>query len=259
LSNFPSPSSVGTDRPETVRVLRPVPLQVNLLDGFEFMRGRTSVSLTIPVQRLIAFVALRDKPLRRTYVAETLWFDTSTERAGGCLRSALWRLRRTADEVIVTTDTHVALAPGIGVDLRSARDLARSLLESTDERVQLASAGLGLLGRDLLPDWYDEWLLMEREQFRQLRLHALEALCRRFTIARRHGEAIEVGLAAVASDPLRESAHRALILAHLGEGNHAEAVRQYRWFDSHLKEELGVRPSPELRSLVNLGGHVTLD
>jgi len=61
------------------------------------------------------------------------------------------------------------------------------------------------LSSELLPACYDDWVLAERERFRQLRLHALEALCERLTASRRYGEAIDAGLAAVCAESLRES------------------------------------------------------
>lgn len=231
---------------------------MNLLGGFEFVRGRTVIPLSIPVQRLVAFLALRQKPVRRPYVAETLWFDTSAERASGNLRTALWRLRRTQDGVLLSTGTHIALAPNVQVDLRCARDLARSLVAGSGVARLSAPTELGLLVQDLLPDWYDEWVFMEREQFRQLRLHGLEALCRTLTAALRYGEAIEAGLAAVISEPLRESAHEVLIQAYLSQGNHAEAVRHYSRFADLLRDELGVGPSRELRALVQSPSNAVL-
>jgi DNA-binding SARP family transcriptional activator len=69
-------------------------------------------------------------------------------------------------------------------------------------------------------------VLVERERFRQLRLHALEALCRRLTGDGLHAEAVDAGIAAIAAEPLRESAHRALMSAHVAEGNRGEAMRQ---------------------------------
>jgi DNA-binding SARP family transcriptional activator len=101
----------------------------------------------------------------------------------------------------------------------------------------------------LLPACYDEWVLTERERFRQLRLHALEALCDRLTARGRYGEAIDAGLAAVCAEPLRESGHRAVIKAHLAEGNNAEARRQYETYRKVLRDELGVEPSPGLRDM----------
>jgi len=55
---------------------------------------------------------------------------------------------------------------------------------------------------------------------------------------------------AVAAEPLRESAQRALITAHLAEGNQGEAIRQYRQFQHHLSVELGVQPSIDLQELM---------
>jgi DNA-binding SARP family transcriptional activator len=59
-------------------------------------------------------------------------------------------------------------------------------------------------------------------------------------------QAIEAGLAAVAGEPLRESAHRALIRVHLQEGNRVEAIRQFTACKNILRDELGVEPSAEL-------------
>jgi DNA-binding SARP family transcriptional activator len=54
----------------------------------------------------------------------------------------------------------------------------------------------------------------------------------------------------VAAEPLRESAHRALIGAHLAEGNPGEALRQYQLFRGLLGRELGIEPSPRIRALL---------
>jgi DNA-binding SARP family transcriptional activator len=118
---------------------------------------------------------------------------------------------------------------------------------------ELGGAARLELSAELLPTWYDDddWLLVERERFHQLRLHALEALCQRLTAAGRYGQAVDAGLAAVAAEPLRESAQRTLIKAHLAEGNYGEANRQYELCRHLLAEELGVQPSNALRELVS--------
>jgi DNA-binding SARP family transcriptional activator len=101
--------------------------------------------------------------------------------------------------------------------------------------------------RDLLPDWYEEWVVVERERYRQLRLHALEALCVELVARQRFAQAVQAALVAVAGEPLRESANLALIRAYLAEGNVCEAMRHYQSFRDLLWDELRVVPSSGMR------------
>jgi DNA-binding SARP family transcriptional activator len=107
-----------------------------------------------------------------------------------------------------------------------------------------------LTAGDLLNDWYDSWVIEHRERLRQLRLHALESLSVRQLERGEVTAAIESALAAVAAEPLRESANRVLIRAHLKEANNAEALRQYERFRLLLFQELGIWPSAQLEELM---------
>ena len=109
---------------------------------------------------------------------------------------------------------------------------------------------IDVLSADLLPDWYDDWVLLEGEDWRQLRLHTLEALARQFTTDGRYGDATGAALAAVRADPLRESPHTTLIHAHLAEGNQSEAIREFDRYRAQLRSELGLEPTAELQALI---------
>jgi len=220
-----------------------------LLNGFDLCYDGESVPVTITNQRVVGFLALHDRPLRRLFVAGALWSDATEEHANANLRSALWRLRRPGYSLINCTTSHIRLDPAVTVDLREVSTHAHRLLDSSLEPTD-ASLDLETLCGDLLPDWYDDWVLIEQERFRQLRLHALEALCERLTAQRRFAPAVEAGLSAVAAEPLRESAYRALIRAHLAEGNSGEAIRQYHLFERLLEQELGIEPSLAITSLL---------
>ena len=148
--------------------------------------------------------------------------------------------------MVEASTTHLRLARDLAVDVHELTALAEGLDSPAGHHDLEPSA----LARDLLPDWYEDWVALERERFRQLRLHALEALCARLTAAGRFGAAVQAGLAAVAGEPLRESAHRILIRAHLAEGNPGEAVRQYHLYRRLLAGELALEPSPAIRGLV---------
>jgi DNA-binding SARP family transcriptional activator len=226
-------------------------VQVGVLRGFRISRGGVVVRLPLASQRLVAFLALHERPLQRIHVAGSLWLDSSEEHASASLRTTIWRLGRHQADLIETSGSEVALAPSVDVDLRHVRNQARCALRQ--DRLESLSVddveGLCVAG-DLLPDWYDDWVLMERERFRQLRLHALDSLCEALTAAGRYAAAIEAGHASVAAEPLRESGHRLLVAAYLAEGNPSEAIRQYRVFRNLLRSELGLEPSAHMEALV---------
>lgn len=81
-------------------------------------------------------------------------------------------------------------------------------------------------------------------------MHALEALCVAFTASKQFSLAVRAGLSAVAADPLRESAQRALIEAYLGEGNPSQAVRQYDRYRTIVADELGLVPTEHLEAII---------
>jgi DNA-binding SARP family transcriptional activator len=126
---------------------------------------------------------------------------------------------------------------------------ARRLLDPVSP-CEPADLNLLTFSGELLPDWYEEWIVPERDRIHQLRLHALEALCRRFLDAGRFSEAVEAGLVAVSAEPLRESGRRLLIEVYLAEGNVAQAIGQYTTYRTLLLDELGVEPTSEIQELV---------
>jgi DNA-binding SARP family transcriptional activator len=244
-------SETGQPVPETgaARSTRSRQVELRLVNGFEVWCDGEAVDLPLTAQRLVAFLSLQERPVQRIYVAGKLWLDTAEERAFGSLRSAIWRVRQTEVPLIRTVDTRLALDPGVHVDLAAAVGLARTLIAGLPAG-DLRELDLSALRGEILPDWYDDWLMMEREAHRQLRLHALEALADGLTSRACFGEAVEAAMSAIGCEPLRESAHRALIRVYLAEGNPSEAVRHYALYRELLMAQLGLRPSAQLLDLV---------
>lgn len=222
-------------------------VHLTLLGGFQLRRDGQVVVLPLPAERLLAFVALHDRPLLRPYIAGMLWSDTTEGHAAGNLRCALWRLTHCGARLLEAGGGHLELAPHVIVDIRLGTALALRLRNAAP--LQEAELTADNLSFDLLPDWYEEWVILEREAFCQLRVHALESLCERLVEARRFDPAVQAGLAAVAADPLRESAHRVLIAAYLAEGNPGPALRQFESFRRLLEDEVGLEPSVPMQAL----------
>jgi DNA-binding SARP family transcriptional activator len=227
------------------------PVRLDLLGGFRLTVEASVLTLPLNAQRLLSFLALQDRPLLRSFVAGSLWGDAPDRRASGSLRSALWRLGHPRHPLVSTSAEHIELDPAVEVDVRRAQQVAHRVLDRSLPLDRVVDRDEEILSADLLPDWTEEWVLVERERYHQLRLRALETLCDRLSDAHRSGQAVQAGLAAVAGEPLRESAWRSLIRAHLSNGNVAAARREYQAFETLLRNELGLSPSDELSALVS--------
>ncbi|MDI2131698.1 AfsR/SARP family transcriptional regulator [Yinghuangia seranimata] len=233
-----------------------------LLGGFRLTRdgGPDPRVTTGPGRRLLAYLGIHGR-VPRAELAGVLWPDASEAHAMGSLRTALWRLHRLPGPLVTCEPEVLALNESVVVDVR---DLVESalLLAGADglTRTQIEApyavdehGGRVLAGGELLPGWYDEWVLHERERLRQLRLHALEGLSARLVGQGRFTAALEAAFASVRLEPLRESAHRAVIAVHVAEGNMCEAVRHYEAYRALLGRELGVAPSARLAAMVPAG------
>ncbi|OLB76573.1 MAG: hypothetical protein AUI14_18270 [Actinobacteria bacterium 13_2_20CM_2_71_6] len=222
------------------RTDRSAMVRLRLIEGFELSVDGAVVEAPLAAQRLVAFLALHPRPLHRHYVAGSLWLDKTDSRATSNLRSALWRTHGFGERLIRSSRTHMRLADDVYVDVAEVDAVARLLLAGQTDEV---AADAQLLGGELLPDWYDDWVLVERERLRQLCLNALEQLSASWLARGQIALAVDAAFAAVAAEPLRETAHRALVEAHLAAGNCSEAARQYARYRMLLRDALGLDPS----------------
>lgn len=226
------------------------PVKLRMLDGFGIVAGHQTLSIPLSARRVVAFVALRGRS-SRAEVAGTLWPEVSDSKAQACLRTALWRLRQLSPQhQLITGDETLHVGESVDVDVNTLITAIRRVINDgecgADQGLLPTLAAMG----ELLPGWYDDWVLLGRERLRQLQLHALELTAQQLTCAGRYAEAIEAAMAAVRLEPLRESATRVLIEVHLAEDNVIEAIRRLEFFQRSLASELGVEPTAELVDLV---------
>ena len=170
-------------------------MHLRLLGRFELRHGDVEVRLAPMGERLLAYLALRGVSPRDA-VAFRLWADHGEEHALACQRSTLWRLPKPDGAALVRTDNaRVRLADDVQVDVAHQRGQAAAWAEGEPLPPGLTTRGFTA---DVLPGWYDDWLILDRERHRQMRLHLLERMSTWLTGAGRYGEAIAAGLEAVA-------------------------------------------------------------
>ena len=203
------------------------------------------VRLSLSARRILAYLVLRGQPVARSVVAAGLWPDVLDDVARANLRRALWQLPRgwvhaVGDELVLQAES----------DLAQAHRVAARALHGEP----LTLEEIALLSSDILPGWHEEWVLPAQDAFRLLRVQALEEACRTMAAAGSHALATQAGAAAIAAEPLRESAAEALIEAHLAQRNRYEAAQCFRTLAKRLHDELGVLPDPILtKRLVGIG------
>ncbi len=227
---------------------RAASLHIELLNHFRVTSEDALPALGHAGERLVAYVALEDRHLSRDRIAGALWPDTTQSRATANLRRALSLVRRHAPG-LVQSDAHcLSLVKGVGVDARAQRSLIEAI--TGGERTTATADELRLLRGDLLPDWDESWLAASRQELRQLRLISLEAVAAAHLDQGRPASALAVALCVASDEPLRESAHRLVVQAHVALDNWAEATYQYTRYRTLLWAELQLRPGAGMEALI---------
>ena len=142
-------------------------LRVSLLGRYEVQLDGRRVDLTLrPVQLLLAYLLLkRGKSQRRERLAGLLWPDYTEASARKNLRNTVYRLRKVIGDEYLAADrgcvTFDAAAP-FWLDIALLEEAAAG--DDAETMIQAA----GLYQGDLLPGFYDDWILWERERLRSV-------------------------------------------------------------------------------------------
>jgi DNA-binding SARP family transcriptional activator len=223
-------------------------VRLELNGGFCLRIDQASVTVSESSQRLLVYLALAG-PNERRVIASDLWPDKGEDRAGANLRTALWRLT-TLDggartiELVRGDHSRLTLADCVVVDAHATEQLGWSLRRGV--RIDDRQVGDFFALGELLPGWYEDWVLLERERLGQLQLHFLETIAYQFLAAGSITAALDTALRLVALDPLREGSQRVLLTIYCSEGSLGQAQRQLDRYRSLLSEAFGCEPKLSL-------------
>ena len=175
---------------------------LRLLGRWQLSAGGSDVELGHREQRLTALLGLAGRS-GRLHVAGLLWPESTDARALGSLRRAVLQTRKRSPGLLEVDRLNIGLDAHVEVDVDDVRRAASDAV--TEE--ELAAGELGalmsrLVGEELLPGWYDDWVVPEREHLEQLRVTALERIARRALEVRDLALTVEAARAASDIDPL---------------------------------------------------------
>ncbi len=225
-------------------------LAIRLFGSPSWRRDKGEWTIVPPVlQPLLGYLLLhRNIPLPRDIVAAALWPEVHDTVARAKLRRGLHRLRASLPPLsdpdwVLADNTTIQWQPQAAYWL----DIAAFEQGSTSPD-QLAEA-CDLYRGELLLGCYDDWVLHERERWRNLYLTNLELLIRKCRAERDYPRAISYASRLLSVEPLHETAVRLLMSVRYEAGDGAGATAEYQRFVSRLQAELDTPPMVDTTAL----------
>jgi len=208
-------------------------------------------------QELLSYLLIhRDRPHSREALASLLWGDTSTEKSKKYLRQALWHLHAALNsdhgndsEVLMVDHDWLSLNPCSNLwtdvaDFERAFSAAEGIpgRQLDTEKARGLKDAVTLYNDDLLPGYYQDWILFERERLQNMYLLMLDKLIVYLQFRGEYEVAQGYGATILRYDPARERTHRQLMHLYSLAGDRTSALRQFERCAQALKQELGVKP-----------------
>jgi len=225
--------------------------KIQLLGAFQVMVGDRPLDgfRSDKARALLAYVVAEPAAAHnRTTLATLLWPENSESAARTNLRNVLSNLRKLMpDELIITRHTVQCHLPMIDTDLGQFQDLLE-----TDPQTAIDLYQGDFLAGLTLPDAqpFNEWRTMQQEHLHQQMMQALSRLLDQKIANNTWTEVITLATRQLELVAWHEPAHRALIRALAAQGNHAQAMIQYDACRAILRDELGLEPAAETRTLL---------
>lgn len=209
---------------------------------------------------LLAYLAYYQKRSHpREHLVELLWPESDPAAARTNLRVALTSLRRQLEppgvpggSILMTDRTNLHLNPcAVTTDVAEFEAALKSAAaaHTRSEQAQCLAHAIEIYRGELLPAYYEDWVLTERDRLSDVYVGALRQLT---TALEQDGDLtrlIDYARRMVAVDSLREEAHFELMRLYAAAGRSSAALRQYQAIEQILAEEFGEQPSAKVQAL----------
>jgi DNA-binding SARP family transcriptional activator/predicted ATPase len=211
---------------------------------------------------LICLICSPGRKLGREQIMEALWPDLDFDTASSRLDRAVYSLRQlfepsrtrlAGSQLLLTEREIIVLAehPQVWVDADAFEHLLTQARASQDhgEREKLLNEAYELYGGNLLPEVRKlDWVLRKRDALLRSWIGMLLELSD-LRSARDAANAVEPLDRLLAVDPTNEAAVQRLIRLLAQQGRRGEALQAYKRLATMLRQEYGIAPLPETRTL----------
>jgi len=229
-------------------------LKIYLLGQFKLHAD--DIPLDLPsrsAQSLLAFLALNQGVnIRREKAASILWPEATESNARAYLRKALWQIRKSLEDGSLAWDQYLQIN-NISISFKQPSDVwldADLIRSNTDTKSIEAMVETASLYRgELLPGFYEDWIVVEREHLLMAYHQLMDQLIDRLLQEKRWDDVIQWSEEWIQLGASPEPAYRALMKAHAGLGNSSMFSLSYQRCVETLSRDLDISPSPETRKL----------
>lgn len=229
-------------------------LQVFCLGQFRVeINGQPMEIPSRPAQSLFAYLVLNaGRVHRREKLAGLLWPDSTDENARAYLRQGLWRIRKALETNDTSWQDYLQIdeiSVSFGRELETFLDADLLLQNKAGEAwsIQELVQRVRVYAGELLPGFYDEWIILDRERLKSAYDQKMRLLLDQLEADQRWEDLLEWGERWIGLGHVPEPAYRALMLAHAMQGDPTAVSAVYQRCQKALSEELGISPSNELR------------
>jgi len=227
-------------------------LQIRLLGQFELSLDKKRVTIPSRVgQSLFAYLVLgAGTSHRREKLAGMFWPDTTEETARKYLRQELWRIRKVlAPSQKDAIDYLLADEYTITFNRNSDYWLDVHQVERPDSDLESLTSNLSFYQDELLPGFYEDWVVLERERLQSVFDTKMEQLLEQLIASERWTAVQEQAERWLTLGKTPEPAFRALMLAYGARGDMTKVSSVYQRCIAALDEQFGIEPSAETRAL----------
>lgn len=198
----------------------------------------------------------RHRAVTREELTDAIWGEITPPACDRALSAILSKLRTLLAKTGIGDCTiqsmghavRLVLPPAVWIDIEAAyaaiERANRYRKNDAREAYGWALAAYMIAREELLPGEESAWLVRKRHELAALLMHAIDALIEIYSATGHMDMALKFGEEAVARDPLRESAYRALMRIHAANSDNAAVASTYRRCREVLASQMNGHPSP---------------
>jgi DNA-binding SARP family transcriptional activator len=224
-------------------------LAVKLLGQFEVRLD--GIAIDIPsrtAQSLLAYLISNPGiSFRREQLAGVLWPDSTEANSKGYLRNAIWRIRKTLKDISSDNSDYI-LSNKINITFNHKLPFwvdTQALEKSKGQSAQELLEETSLYHGELLPGFYEDWVVLERERLRTVFDRKMHRLLQFLIDEKSWEQVIEQAERWISLGETPEPAYRALMIAYASLGDKGKALTTFMRCLDALEHELGVGPTEE--------------